>query len=75
MDHLGCRLRLDAKPTTMAFPGGQQSTFLQFAFNYHLGVAGHPDPIGDIANMLKQWDTAKEHSRTIVWESTGEQQS
>jgi hypothetical protein len=69
MDLWGCRLRLEARPTIMSLPDGQRSHFIQFAFNYHLGVLGRPKPVEDIINLLKRWQEAKDFSKDIVLKS------
>jgi hypothetical protein len=66
MDVWDCRLRVEARPTLVSLPDGQQSHYIQFAFNYHLGVMGRPKPVDDVIKLLGRWQQAADHSREIV---------
>ncbi len=71
MDWRGFRLKLDAKPVIQGLPDGQQNELIQFAFNYHLAVAGRPKPWSEIIDTLDQWSLARSNSLSIVNTATG----
>ena len=72
MDWMGCRLRLDARPTMRILPDGQQNEVIQFAFNYNYTVAGRPEPWSEIIKSLGQWDSARQKSFSILQAAIGE---
>ena len=64
-DMLGCRLRLDVRPVTIASPDSKVEHLL-FNFNFHQDL---PDPdaaVEMIHAMLKRWDEAKQESLKII---------
>ena len=72
MDWNGYRLRLDAKPILLAPPDAPQTELVQLAFNYHLQVAGRPEPWKDIVSAFSQWRPAYENSLSIVSGAAGD---
>lgn len=74
-DSLGCRLNLDIKPILADAPKIGEPTLLEFAFNYHVDVAGHDDPVAEIEHVFMRWNEAREESCRVVQDATGEQGS
>jgi len=62
-DELGCRLKLDIKPIIVS---DTQQEFMNFAFNYHLDLAGTADAVPRIEVMLGRWEEAKANSMRII---------
>lgn len=64
---LGCRLKLDVKPTTIEHEG-QKLERLLFAFNYHLDAAGD-GAAATIVEHLGRWNAARQEADQIVNEA------
>jgi hypothetical protein len=60
------RVRLDAKPVIQLIPPEQRNEMIQFAFNYHLEVAGRPEPYRDIIASFDQWIPAYDMAFSIL---------
>jgi hypothetical protein len=63
-DVLGCRLRLDVKPVTIARKGESQSC-LQFSFNFHRQIS-EEDMVGSILDLLGRWSEAWKLAKTML---------
>lgn len=66
-DILGCRLKLDVKPTTVE-KDGEKLDRLLFAFNYHLNLSGE-GAATTIDKHLVQWNAARHEAEQIVNEA------
>jgi hypothetical protein len=69
---LGCRLKLDIKPVTVTqvdSTADRARPVVHLAFNYHLDVLGHDDPVARIRQLLGQWDEAKQEAERIAHDS------
>lgn len=63
-DVLGCRLKLDIKPTTIE-QGGEKKDRILFMFNFHLDVPAQGGVVA-IEQHLQIWDAAKAMATEIV---------
>lgn len=63
-DILGCRLKLDIKPVTIARQEGPANR-LHFGFNFHLQL-DEDDKVNSILNLFKKWDAARETALSLM---------
>jgi hypothetical protein len=62
-DILGFRLKLDIKPIQIL---ENKEDRLQFAFNYHLDLAGCESPVSEIEARLHKWEEAKAYASELI---------